>query len=131
MKKIPLGIKILSFIYLLSAFVILFLIFASTKELTSLLQELDSSQNYSQITTSLIGMVGSMAVLLIIMSYGLFKGKRWAYFTSIGLALLTVIGGPISYYQGNPQENLFTYVLLNLIIVAYLLSPNARKFFKK
>jgi len=79
--------------------------------------------------------VGICIVLIIIgianlvMAYGLWKGKRWAWTITLILSGIGIISSAVSIASGNPGA--IIGIILYAIIIYYLYRPNVKAFFGK
>lgn len=138
----PILITLLGILYVLGAIVILALgavmLILGTKDpseffqgdtLAQILQFLsDNNLTWGQLTQyGGIGMI-VMGILFIIVAVGLLRG--WLLFWALGLIvnLLGLIGSIYMFTQSQVSGTLIPMVI-NILIVAYMLSPGVRRFF--
>lgn len=138
----PILITLLGILYVLGAIVILALgavmLILGSKDpseffqgdtLAQILQFLsDNNLTWGQLTQyGGIGMI-VMGILFIIVAVGLLRG--WLLFWALGLIvnLLGLIGSIYMFTQSQVSGTLIPMVI-NILIVAYMLSPGVRRFF--
>jgi len=128
--KIPLGVKIISIIYYLSA--ILYLVIAIISLFFKDL--IFKIPDFSQITNSYASIIlGVIFILLTIFSAtvatGLWKQKNWARIALIIFCSLNITGGIFSLIKGGYLSSI--NLIFNLIIASYLIfSKKIKGFFK-
>ncbi len=70
-----------------------------------------------------------VSILYLGLAYGLWTGKGWAWWISLILAGLGIIGSLLSLVRGRIVSILI--LVLDVIIVYYLFRPNVKAFFHK
>jgi len=71
----------------------------------------------------------AVGIASIVVAYGLWKGKRWAWIITLILSVIGLISGIIYLALGKFQE--IGHVIINGVIIYYLYRPNVKAFFGK
>jgi hypothetical protein len=71
----------------------------------------------------------AVGIASIVMAYGLWKGKRWAWIITLILSVIGVISGIASIAIGNFGG--IVSVIIYGVIIYYLYRPNVKAFFGK
>lgn len=72
----------------------------------------------------------ALGIAYLVMAYGLWKGKGWAWSISLILAGIGVIMGIVYIIQDNLAGGIVS-ILINGVIIYYLFRPNVKAFFGK
>ena len=75
-----------------------------------------------------IGLV-ALGIAYLVMAYGLWRGKRWAWTITMVLSFIGIALGAVSIVTGNIAA-IFNLVI-NAIILYYLYRPHVKVFFGK
>jgi uncharacterized membrane protein (DUF2068 family) len=82
---------------------------------------------------ALIAGIGIVLIIIgianLVMAYGLWKGKRWAWTITLILSGIGIISSAVSIASGNPGA--IIGIILYAIIIYYLYRPNVKAFFGK
>ena len=77
--------------------------------------------------------VGVVLVILgiayLVMAYGLWKGKRWAWTITLILSVIGIISGIVSIATGHYE--VIINIIINAVVIYYLYRPNVKAFFGK
>jgi len=71
----------------------------------------------------------ALGVAYLVMAYGLWRGKRWAWTITMILSLVGIAVGAVSIVSGNVAA-VFT-LIINGIVLYYLYRPQVKVFFGK
>jgi uncharacterized membrane protein (DUF2068 family) len=71
----------------------------------------------------------TLGVAYLVMAYGLWRGKRWAWTITMILSLIGIAVGAVSIVSGNVAA-IFT-LIINGIVLYYLYRPQVKVFFGK
>jgi uncharacterized membrane protein (DUF2068 family) len=72
----------------------------------------------------------ALGIAYLVMAYGLWKGKGWAWTISLILAGIGVIMGIVYIIQDNLAGGIVS-IIINGVIIYYLFRPNVKAFFGK
>jgi len=75
-----------------------------------------------------IGLV-VLGIAYLVMAYGLWRGKRWAWTITMILSFIGIVLGAISIVTGN-NAAIFN-LIINAIVLYYLFRPHVKVFFGK
>lgn len=75
-----------------------------------------------------IGLV-VLGIAYLVMAYGLWRGKRWAWTITMILSLIGIVLGAVSIVTGNIAA-IFN-LIINAIVLYYLFRPHVKVFFGK
>jgi uncharacterized membrane protein len=132
-NRLPIGIYIISIIYLLGAIpsFILAVITIINPELIKKIPPFDQSNiSYPEIFTIFSIILVVLAVLFIVVSIGLFKRKNWARISLAVFNLLNIIGGIFSILEKNYLS--LINIFFNSIVLFYLIfSKKVKKVFSQ
>jgi uncharacterized membrane protein (DUF2068 family) len=69
----------------------------------------------------------------LVVAYGLFKGKSWAWFVAVVLSTIGIIVNVISLVTGNMSAitGVLVGIAINAIVLYYLSRRNVRQYFGK
>jgi uncharacterized membrane protein (DUF2068 family) len=70
----------------------------------------------------------ALGIAYLVMAYGLWKGKGWAWSISLILAGIGVIMGIVYIIQDNLAGGIVS-IIINGVIIYYLFRPNVKAFF--
>jgi uncharacterized membrane protein (DUF2068 family) len=71
----------------------------------------------------------ALGIAYLVMAYGLWRGKRWAWTITMILSLIGIAVGAVSIVSGNVAA-IFT-LIINGIVLYYLYRPQVKVFFGK
>jgi hypothetical protein len=71
----------------------------------------------------------ALGIAYLIMAYGLWKGKGWAWTITLILSAVSVIVAIVSIYTGNAQA-IFS-LIINAVVIYYLYRPHVKAYFGK
>lgn len=71
----------------------------------------------------------ALGIAYLVMAYGLWRGKRWAWTITMILSLIGIAVGTVSIVSGNLAA-IFT-LIINGIVLYYLYRPQVKVFFGK
>jgi uncharacterized membrane protein (DUF2068 family) len=72
----------------------------------------------------------ALGIAYLVMAYGLWKGKGWAWSISLILAGIGIIMGIVYIIQDNLAGGIVS-IIINGVIIYYLFRPNVKAFFGK
>lgn len=72
----------------------------------------------------------ALGIAYLVMAYGLWKGKGWAWSISLILAGIGIIMGIVYIIQDNLGGGIVS-IIINGVIIYYLFRPNVKAFFGK
>lgn len=72
----------------------------------------------------------ALGIAYLVMAYGLWKGKGWAWTISLILAGIGIIMGIVYIIQDNLAGGIVS-IIINGVIIYYLFRPNVKAFFGK
>lgn len=75
-----------------------------------------------------IGLV-VLGIAYLVMAYGLWRGKRWAWTITMILSFIGIVLGAVSIVTGNIAA-IFN-LIINAIVLYYLFRPHVKVFFGK
>jgi len=75
-----------------------------------------------------IGLV-VLGIAYLVMAYGLWRGKRWAWTITMILSFIGIVLGAVSIVTGNIAA-IFN-LIINAIVLYYLYRPHVKVFFRK
>ena len=117
----------------LAALAAVFPLVASTGDQATMLQ----SQIPSSISVEYLGIaslsVGTIFIIIgivsLIVAYGLFKAKKWAWTTNVALSIISIAMGIASIATGNIGS--IVGILISGAILYYLYRPHVKEYFGK
>jgi uncharacterized membrane protein (DUF2068 family) len=71
----------------------------------------------------------ALGIAYLVMAYGLWKGKGWAWTITLILAAIGIIVAVVSIATGNVGG--IVSIIINGVIIYYLYRPNVKAFFGK
>ncbi len=133
-SKVPVGAKIISVLYYISAVVLVILgilLLVGAGMVGSLLGSIPRIGVFGTSLFIVLGIIMiALGVLCFFVGRGLWKGKQWARIVAIILAILGIIGAVMGMVQGNVSGNIVS-LIIHLIIGGYLLlSKGVKQAFK-
>jgi uncharacterized membrane protein HdeD (DUF308 family) len=72
----------------------------------------------------------ALGIAYLVMAYGLWKGKGWAWTISLILSVIGIITGIVYITQDNLAGGIAS-IIINGVIIYYLYRPNVKAFFGK
>jgi uncharacterized membrane protein (DUF2068 family) len=77
-------------------------------------------------------LIWAMALVIpyVVMAYGLWKGKRWAWTVTLILSVIQIILSVASIAVGSGRGVVIA-IIVNALIIYYLYRPNVKEFFGK
>jgi uncharacterized membrane protein (DUF2068 family) len=117
----------------LAAIAAVFPLLTSTGDQTTMLQ----SQIPSSIPLEYLGIaslaVGTILIIIgivsLIVAYGLFKAKKWAWTANVGLSIISIAMGIVSIATGSVGS--IVGIAISGVILYYLYRPHVREYFGK
>jgi uncharacterized membrane protein (DUF2068 family) len=75
----------------------------------------------------------ALGIASLVVAYGLFKGKSWAWFVAVVLSTIGIIVNVISLVTGNMSAitGVLVGIAINAIVLYYLSRRNVRQYFGK
>jgi uncharacterized membrane protein (DUF2068 family) len=75
------------------------------------------------------GILIAIGIAYFVVSYGLLKGKGWAWSVTLILSYIGIVIGIISIVGGNFLS--IVQVIINIVVIWYLYRPDVKTFFGK
>lgn len=137
-KNRPLGVTILAILEVLVGILMLFLSFgmflvsAIINDETFLTQiDVEVSQMLLDLGPMVLAIIGVvfliLAILTFVLAWGFLKGKKWAWWLGIILAVLQIISGVVSIFTSGFSGIIST--LIPVLILIYLIQPSVKNWF--
>jgi uncharacterized membrane protein (DUF2068 family) len=121
-KGRPLGLTILSILYLLAALGAILLAFAVSTVLSAMLSEsMGLVTGFASVILIIAGIVS------LIIAYGLWTGRKWGWWIAIIFAVLAVLGNLVSLVSGHIGA--IVAIIIEAIIIYYLTRPHVKAYF--
>jgi uncharacterized membrane protein (DUF2068 family) len=70
-----------------------------------------------------------IGIISLVVAYGLFKAKKWAWTISVGLSIISIAMGVISIATGNIGS--IVSIAISGVILYYLYKPHVKEYFGK
>ena len=70
-----------------------------------------------------------IGIISLVVAYGLFKAKKWAWTTSVGLSIVSIAMGIVSIATGNIGS--IVSIAISGVILYYLYKPHVKEYFGK
>jgi uncharacterized membrane protein (DUF2068 family) len=70
-----------------------------------------------------------LGIAYLVMAYGLWKGKRWAWTITLIISVISIIVGIASIATGN--FGTIIHIIINAVVIYYLYRPNVKAYFGK
>lgn len=91
------------------------------------------AQGSGSILTVLGALLIPLGIASLVVAYGLFKGKSWAWFVAVVLSIIGIAINVISLVTSNmgAMAGAFVGIAINAIVLYYLSRRNVRQYFGK
>lgn len=138
-KERPQGVAIISVLSIISGIIVtalgLFIIWMFSSLIGSVPNQFQYLSTFVMVFNAIGFGMFIVGLFSLLIGWGLWKGKGWAWTLAAILGILGIIGGIIAIPFSSINEMFFAYSLISLLvyglILYYLFKPNVKAWFKK